>query len=62
MIPPILNVPGFEKLADQVQKPFITDAPTEDAKLGVVIHVVEKTFDVALHPPPRSRHLRLNLL
>jgi hypothetical protein len=62
MIPPILDVSSFQQLTDQVQKPCITDAPTEDAQQGVVIHVVEKSFDVSLHPPPRSRHLRLDLL
>ena len=62
MIPPILDVSSFEQLTDQVQKPFITDAPTENTQQGVVIHMVEKSFDVALHPLPRSRHLRLSLL
>lgn len=51
MIPPVLDVPCFEELINEMQEPLVGHPFAKDSQHGLVIDMIEEAFDVSFYPP-----------
>lgn len=58
---PILDIPSFQKLANDVQKTTVLDFPAQNINQFFVIDVIKTTLYIALDKPDHACEVRRNL-
>ena len=58
---PILDIPSFQKLANDVQKTTVLDFPAQNLNQFFVIDVIKTTLYIALDKPDHACEVRRNL-